>query len=145
MGIHGFIDQRTVWMDAKEKDDGGYVYQLYARKTKKKVQPDPYRGIGPVDRMATPSSDISVADSQADVNTQSMQDGVQLSLASNQFANETIQRISTFSDETKAVLAGRGHEAVANTERMDAAWQAMNERGRGTLMDKPVENIKRIG
>lgn len=95
--------------------------------------------------MATPSSDISIADSPTDVNPQSMQDGVQLSLASNQFANETIQRLSTFSDETKAVLASRGHESVANTERMDAAWQAMNERGRGTLMDKPVENIKRIG
>lgn len=53
---------------------------------------------------------------------------VQYALAPNQFANETIQRLSTFSEETKAVLAGRTHEVVPNAERMDAAWQAPSQR-----------------
>ena len=90
------------------------------------------------DRSAV-SSNISVAETQTDVNTQSMQDGFQLSLAPNQFANETIQRLSTFSEETKAVLAGRTHEVVPNAERMDAAWQAVRERGRDTMMDELLD------
>ena len=129
------------------KDDGEMIlYDLVDMKSvqiKKRAQRT--AGQDAVHDRSAVSSDIRVAETQTDVNTQYMQDGMQYALASNQFANETIQRLSTFSDETKAVLAGRGHEAVANTERMDAAWQAMNERGRDTLMDKPVENIKRIG
>lgn len=79
------------------------------------------------DRSAV-SSDISVAETQTEVNTQSMQDGFQLSLVPNQFANETIQRLSAFSEETKAVLAGSAHEVVPNAERMDPAWQAPSAR-----------------
>ena len=94
------------------------------------------------DRSAVSSDIFSVADADTDVNPYSMPDGVQYALAPNQFANKTIQNLNTFSAETKAVLDGRGHEGVANAERMDAAWQAMNERGRDSivdeLMDKPV-------
>lgn len=57
------------------------------------------------------------------------------SIAPNQFANETIQRLSTFSEETKAVLAGRTHEVVPNAERMDAAWQAPSQRRSASRTD----------
>lgn len=67
---------------------------------------------------------------------------VQYSIAPNQFANETSQKLNTLSEETKAVLVGRGHEAVADSERMDEAWMTVKERGRDNLiselLDKPV-------
>lgn len=131
----------TLWMDIKEKTDGGYVYQLYAKKTKENASAPP-REISSARQAEASSVDTIIAESESGVNTQYMQEGIQYALAPNQFANETVQKLNTFSDETKAVLDGRGHEGVANAERMDAAWQAMNERGRDSivdeLMDKPV-------
>ena len=133
----------TLWMDIKEKTDGGYVYQLYAKKTKENASAQP-REISSARQAEASSVDTIIAESESGVNTQYMQEGIQYALAQNQFANETVQKLNTFSAETKAVLDGRGHEGVANAERMDAAWQAMNERGRDSivdeLMDKPVEN-----
>lgn len=62
----------TLWLDLKEKGDGGWVYQLYARKTKQKEDnslrsPDGSRG-----RSETlSSSDTIVSDTDSDVNGKS--------------------------------------------------------------------------
>ena len=86
------------------------------RKNKKKVLLDPYREIGPVNRMETPSSDTSIVDSQTDVNTQSA--GQHSAIPRPEPVRQRFHnRLSTFSKETKAVHADRSYEAMANTKR----------------------------
>ena len=76
----------TLWLDIKEKDDGGWVYQLYAKKTKKETQSSYARTVARLSSENASLSDLSIAQSDADVNTQSMQNGEQYALAPRQFA-----------------------------------------------------------
>ena len=57
----------TVWLDVKERDDGGYVYQLYAKKTKKRTAPSQPSDISR-STLAEPSSNTIVHDSDNAVN-----------------------------------------------------------------------------
>ena len=65
----------TLWLDLKEKDDGGWVYQLYAKKTKNKEEaPSSPMEISHAKGEETSSVDNSVAQSGYPVNPHSMQD-----------------------------------------------------------------------
>ena len=145
----------TVWLDVKEKDEGGYVYQLYARKTKKDASAmassayqNPLAGISrSVDQVGavqslganaaeTSISDIIVPESGTDVNAYSMPEDVKYALAPNQFGNKTAQRLTTIGAEVKEILKGSQHERVGDQQQLDSAWEAVNARGVDAVADE---------
>ncbi|MDY4855216.1 MAG: hypothetical protein SO155_04225, partial [Candidatus Ventricola sp.] len=134
----------TVWLDVKEKDDGGWVYQLYAKKTKKDntamagdARQNPLAGISQsagqvgtvpnglgTNAAMSSSSDTSVQQNGAGVNAYSMQDGAQYDIAPRQFGNVNAQRADALSDQVKQLLEGGTYETITN----DAMVRQANER-----------------
>ena len=124
----------TVWMDVKEKNQGGWVYQLYARKTKEKAQLEPYREIGPVNRQAMPSSDTSIAQSEIGVNPHDTQNGTKYALELNQFDNKTAQQTDALVDQIKQQLLGGRHEKQVNRDQVERANAQYDSRGAEAMM-----------
>ena len=152
MNAIGYINQHeyeprfwnTVWLDVKEKDDGGWVYQLYAKKTKKDntamagdARQNPLAGISQsagqvgtvpnglgTNAAMSSSSDTSVQQNGTGVNAYSMQDGAQYDIAPRQFGNVNAQRADALSDQVKQLLEGGTYETITN----DAMVRQANER-----------------
>lgn len=159
----------TVWIDVKEKDDGsGYVYQLYARKTKKDAsatasnayqnptagisQPSgqvgtvPLSGLG-ANAAKTSISDTSLTQGTTDVNSQSMQNGEQHSYgdtALSQFGNKTAQEIDWINQKVKDNLKGTTHEVYSDRAAIQNSLAKIEEMGGvqnafDDLMNRPAD------
>ncbi|MBE5798325.1 MAG: hypothetical protein E7321_00030 [Clostridiales bacterium] len=120
----------TLWLDLKERDDGGWVYQLYARKTKEKKDaqlrsPDGSRGRSE----ATPSSNTSVPQSGTGVKNQSMQSSVQKSIGIRQFGNNTMQRADFIEDHVKELVKDSEYERDTNRDQVKRATERLDRDG----------------
>ena len=120
----------TLWLDLKERDDGGWVYQLYARKKKEKKDaqlrsPDGSRGRSE----ATPSSNTSVPQSGTGVKNQSMQSGVQKSIGIRQFGNNTMQRADFIEDHVKELVKDSEYELDTNRAQVKRATDTLDRNG----------------
>ena len=120
----------TLWLDLKERDDGGWVYQLYARKKKEKKDaqlrsPDGSRGRSE----ATPSSNTSVPQSGTGVKNQSMQSGVQKSIGIRQFGNNTMQRADFIEDHVKERVKDSEYELDTNRAQVKRATDTLDRNG----------------
>lgn len=147
----------TVWLDVKEKDDGGWVYQLYAKKTKKDniamagdARQNPLAGISQsagqvgavpnglgTNAAMSSSSGTSVQQNGTGVNAYSMQDGAQYDIAPRQFGNVNVQRADAISDQVKQLLEGDTYETITN----DAMIRQANERVDRDGIDSVVRNL----
>ena len=130
----------TLWLDLKEKDDGGWVYQLYAKKTKNKEEaPSSPMEISHAKGEETSSVDNSVAQSGAAVNPHSMQDsGKQYAVGEvgfRMFGNETAQRLDTLTQTVKDALKGTTYEKDTNAEQVDRAQKIIDRDGLSETID----------
>lgn len=139
----------TVWLDVKEKDDGGYVYQLYAKKTKKDVSTtasnahqNPLAGISQsagqvgtvpnglgTNAVGTSISNTSVPQSGSGVKNQSMQSGVQKSIGIRQFGNNTMQRADFIEDRVKELVKDSEYERDTNRAQVKRATEQLDRDG----------------
>lgn len=130
----------TLWIDLKERDDGGWVYQLYAKKTKNKegASSSP-RVISSARGEGASSVDNSVAQSGYPVNPHSMQDsGKQYAVGDvgfRQFGNETAQRLDTLTQQVKDALKGTTYEKDTNAEQVDRAQKIIDRDGLSETID----------
>ena len=130
----------TLWLDLKEKDDGGWVYQLYAKKTKNKEEaPSSPMEISHAKGEETSSVDNSVAQSGTAVNPHSMQDsGKQYAVGEvgfRMFGNETAQRLDTLTQTVKDALKGTTYEKDTNAEQVDRAQKIIDRDGLSETID----------
>lgn len=130
----------TLWLDLKEKDDGGWVYQLYAKKTKNKEEaPSSPMEISHAKGEETSSVDNSVAQSGYPVNPHSMQDsGKQYAVGEvgfRMFGNETAQRLDTLTQTVKDALKGTTYEKDTNAEQVDRAQKRIDRDGLSETID----------
>ena len=130
----------TLWLDLKEKDDGGWVYQLYAKKTKNKEEaPSSPMEISHAKGEETSSVDNSVAQSGYPVNPHSMQDsGKQYAVGEvgfRMFGNETAQRLDTLTQTVKDALKGTTYEKDTNAEQVDRAQKIIDRDGLSETID----------
>lgn len=157
----------TVWLDVKEKSDGGYVYQLYAKKTKKGVpatasnaHQNPLAGISQsagqvgtvpqglgTNAAGTPISNTNIPQNGTGVNSQSMQNRASHSYSDmtlSQYGNETAQEIDWINQAVKDQLKGSMHEVRTDRSMITETMQRIEDMG-GTeealndLMSRPPE------
>lgn len=130
----------TLWLDLKEKDDGGWVYQLYAKKTKNKEE----ASSSPMEISHAKGEDASsvnnsVAQSGYPVNPHSMQDsGKQYAVGDvgfRMFGNETAQRLDTLTQTVKDALKGTTYEKDTNAEQVDRAQKIIDRDGLSETID----------
>lgn len=123
----------TLWLDIKEKDDGGWVYQLYAKKTKKETQSSYTRKLAGFNSEDASLSETSIAQSDADVNTQSMQNGGQYALAPRQFATgarkTVLEKADWTFDEVKQILGDLERTPDSNRAQFERAKKTLDEAG----------------
>lgn len=123
----------TLWLDIKEKEDGGWVYQLYARKTKKETQSSYARTVARLSSEDVSLSDTTIAQGNDDVNTQSIQDGVQYALAPRQFAagarKTVIEKADWTFDQVKKILDDYDQNPDSNRAQFDRAKKTLDEVG----------------
>ena len=91
--------------------------------------------ITPTETVVFDSKQIKSADKNVGL-FDSNNPNVKYSLAPNQFGNKTAQELDTIDEAVKDILMGSKHEVVGNDERLETAWQAVNDRGADVVADE---------